>query len=509
MHHQHNLPTLTIITVSAYDLIRLKRTLQSISEISDLDVEHVTVLPKKDFDSIKHWSEACGHLANFRLIHDKGAGIYKAMNLGAYSANGKYLVFWNSGEIITRREEIVDLLTFLGRSKSPQVITQGEIEWKPRHEQSLDSYKDFIRGEVRSFISHQTYFIERNQFILIKGFSERYKVASDTELILKMSLQDIDVCEGIRPVFVENSQFASKNHRRARFENLLISFNFGMKHRSWKRFRSAIKQELLRLRIKIENTFEISSWSLLSKRSVLSLKGSTLKVDNFARNRIAQVFEELFLHESNRIELRRVAIVGGTVSDPEASIIHTHFNEAEFVVFGIQDAQVFFDLNEKNDFSQKKFDVVLVSQVLEHVWNHENFFNNISNILADDGLLWVACPMSNKLHGSPDYFSAGFTPSYLVKNLEMRNIRKIDSGGFGTKRLYFATHILPGWFTKRAHNFPLVFAFEDRKLPIKAILKLRFLSSLLFLSFVSPRKSLSERWFTESWFFGRKESLIE
>lgn len=75
----------------------------------------------------------------------------------------------------------------------------------------------------------------------------------------------------------------------------------------------------------------------------------------------------------------RVAILGGSSSDAEVQIIKQYSPLIEFSVIGIENENldqnfIFLDLNTLMDerFLQS-FDLVLCSQVLEHVWNHANF----------------------------------------------------------------------------------------------------------------------------------------
>jgi hypothetical protein len=58
-------------------------------------------------------------------------------------------------------------------------------------------------------------------------------------------------------------------------------------------------------------------------------------------------------------------------------------------------------------------------------------------------------------HGSPEYFSAGYAPSYLEKNFEMRGFQSLSSGCYGSQRYYKATHLLRLWSTRIEHDHPI------------------------------------------------------
>ena len=490
--------------MSALDSERLRSTLESLIEISNLDIEHITVLPPDDKDSIELWNEICSGKKNFHLLHDENQGIYKAMNIGGQAATGKFIVFWNSGERITSYRQVELLIDQLRICEFPQFISQGEIEWIPVHIQNDETYRMFIEGELGGFISHQTYFIDRKHFLNIGGFSSSFRVAADTDLILRMESEELTISTDVCPVFVQNSQFASLNNRIARLEILKISTTHGFRTKSFVRVSNTLRSEIRSWMKTLHRIFETPLSDNKLHHANSQNVSNTIYAENFGRNAILKCFQSSVLSNFKQTEIRRVAIVGGYLSDPEALFLAQEFPDADFVTVGIEVCDFSLDLNLRMDSEIPKFDVLLVSQVLEHVWNHQNFFDNVIALLGEGGYIWLACPASNKVHGSPDYFSGGFTQEYLVNNLLPRGVKMISSGGFGTKRLYWATHLIPGWLSSRGHSLPIFFAFNDRKLSVRCILTLRFLPILVALSFISSKPTSNPRWHTESWILGKK-----
>jgi hypothetical protein len=124
--------------------------------------------------------------------------------------------------------------------------------------------------------------------------------------------------------------------------------------------------------------------------------------------------------KENISEIPNCFVVGGTEQDPEYQLLMQLHPECTFQFLGLEAAKEdFISLDLNGDSSQlPNAKLVVCSQVLEHVWNHESFFRNLSRLTEVDGYLWLNVPMSNFVHGSPDYFSAGFTPEYLEKNLK-------------------------------------------------------------------------------------------
>lgn len=164
---------------------------------------------------------------------------------------------------------------------------------------------------------------------------------------------------------------------------------------------------------------------------------------------------------TSKPKLSEVAVVGGTSSDPEVSLLKEFLPNVTFHFFGIDnsnnDANYYhLDLNSTPEKTSIKFDLVLNSQVIEHVWNLSNAFDNLAQLTKDGGYLWINCPASNMPHGSPHYFSAGYTDGFIAANLRARNYEIIISKTIGSKRNYFMTHILRHWSTQAELNHPLI-----------------------------------------------------
>jgi SAM-dependent methyltransferase len=195
--------------------------------------------------------------------------------------------------------------------------------------------------------------------------------------------------------------------------------------------------------------------------------------------------------------IRTIALVGGSKSDPELEDF-AHRKNITITYFGVEDPVgeefIYLDLNELNNF-QRKFDLVISSQVLEHVWDLDTAFLNLRNLTKQNGLLWINCPTSNYAHGSPNYYSAGYTPEMISKNLEKIGFVILEQASFGSRRLYFLTHALQIWPSKSELSYPVFFGISKywfKQLP------LRFYSTLL-----SNEQSSDLKLATESIVLGR------
>ncbi len=90
-----------------------------------------------------------------------------------------------------------------------------------------------------------------------------------------------------------------------------------------------------------------------------------------------------------------------------------------------------FDLNISQSVD-KNYDLVLCSQVLEHFYDVKQAIQNLAKLVRQGGLLWIACPASNYAHGSPKYFSAGYTPGLITNPLPLEDFEVILQKNMGS-----------------------------------------------------------------------------
>jgi len=173
---------------------------------------------------------------------------------------------------------------------------------------------------------------------------------------------------------------------------------------------------------------------------------------NFLRNKVLDDFEKECLTEK---KLMKVAIVGGSLDDHEIPLIRDQYPNAHFEIYGIEKSQTFMDLNIITT-TTGEFDLVLCTNVIEHIFHHENFAKNLISLLNYDGILWCCFPYSDMYHGSPSYYSAGFDPDYAVRLFERNGGVAEKSKVISSKRGYLFTHLLKDWPSEFRFNHPLV-----------------------------------------------------
>jgi SAM-dependent methyltransferase len=204
-----------------------------------------------------------------------------------------------------------------------------------------------------------------------------------------------------------------------------------------------------------------------------------------------------------------VAIVGGSSKDPEVLILQKVHPGTKITYLGIdnygnENPWLNLDLNKPFELDES-FDLVVCSQVIEHLWNLEESFKSLAALVSGAGYIWINCPASNIAHGSPEYFSAGYSPEYLQRNFERFGFDSLISGSLGSQRYYKATHLLRLWSTKLEHSNP-VFGYRiSGKITLG---KLREMISRIpgRIMMATWNKNIVENidYSTETYYFGRK-----
>jgi SAM-dependent methyltransferase len=230
--------------------------------------------------------------------------------------------------------------------------------------------------------------------------------------------------------------------------------------------------------------------------------------ENFGRMLVLTEFltkiKNCFLSKSNL----KVALVGGYRTEPEIRALEYLGYSLDLHIFGIEQDMIKLDLNtmsKNTSATHGSFDLVLCSQVWEHIWNYEVAFLNLISLMSNGSYLWIAAPASNRRHGSPLYFSSGFTSEYFANNLTRIGLVVDSHEQLGTRRNYLATHILPTWLSVIGHKFPPLAAFSEHSLLPRVLLTIRYLVKTFGLLFASKKITTSGKFATESWALAKME----
>jgi len=125
------------------------------------------------------------------FISEPDRGIYNAMNKGIEAASGDILYFLNADDRLCDDSVIEDVVMVFARGPDLEVI-YGDLVWDVAGRMERKKQPSTITREslAAATILHQTVFARKHVFEATDGFSERYRVVSDYEWMLKVFLRD-------------------------------------------------------------------------------------------------------------------------------------------------------------------------------------------------------------------------------------------------------------------------------------------------------------------------------
>ena len=223
---------------------------------------------------------------------------------------------------------------------------------------------------------------------------------------------------------------------------------------------------------------------------------------------VLPIFRESVSSLFSNVDRIKVAIVGGSMQEPEIDVLKEVHGNFDLKIFNIDLDSIYLDLNfpmpNELELYLEYFDLVICNQVLEHLFDVKQALENLALLTKPNCYLWVNCPSSNHKHGSPYYFSAGYQSELIEELLKKFNITTELRGEIGCQRLYNITHKQQYWPSRKILNNPFLRGSEVKSLlfPLK-VLK-HFFKSIESLTW-NNKTEIGSKWTTETYYFGKKK----
>lgn len=119
----------------------------------------------------------------------------------------------------------------------------------------------------------------------------------------------------------------------------------------------------------------------------------------------------------------------------------------------------------------ESFDVVLCTEVIEHIPNPLLAFKEFSRILKPNGILLLTAPFCSISHYTPYYYATGFSPYYYQVHLPEYNFEIVEISANGNYFLYLYQELMR--LPSIAHKY------TDIKINFWERIKLKLTKSLL------------------------------
>ena len=174
--------TLAIVTINFNNLNGLKKTINSVKNQTDKQIEFI-IIDGGSTDGSKEFIEENQKHLNY-WVSEKDGGVYHAMNKGLEKVTSEYCLFLNSGDYLINEETIE---TVKNQIDSNATMSYGLIQWE---ETNLlwNPKKDLKAFEMtkKSLIPHQGTFFKTNILKKLNGYKENYKVISDWGIMVEL-----------------------------------------------------------------------------------------------------------------------------------------------------------------------------------------------------------------------------------------------------------------------------------------------------------------------------------
>lgn len=177
---------ISLITINYNDAVGLEKTINSVINQVNSNFEYIVIdgnstdgskaVIEKYQDELTYW------------VSEPDLGIYHAMNKGINVANGEYLLFLNSGDVLVNDthilsgcaeklvEDIVAFDCFLEKD--------DKIMGRRTHVENPTLFYAYKKG-----FKHQSTFIKRSLFQKVGLYNESYKIAGDYEFWIRCFLE--------------------------------------------------------------------------------------------------------------------------------------------------------------------------------------------------------------------------------------------------------------------------------------------------------------------------------
>jgi glycosyltransferase involved in cell wall biosynthesis len=176
-------PKFSIITVSYNAKDDLEKTIKSVSDQSFKNYEYI-IIDGNSTDGTKVVLKKYDREINY-WISERDEGIYNAMNKGAKVAKGEYLYFLNAGDTFHNKNVLKDVA---------EAIDNEDLLYGKIRVVNKENEKSYIRErtltkfnlKLGNKVSQQAVFIKKSVFEKVDGLNEKYRIASDFDLLCKV-----------------------------------------------------------------------------------------------------------------------------------------------------------------------------------------------------------------------------------------------------------------------------------------------------------------------------------
>ena len=180
---------ITIITITLNSESTIRDTLNSVYSQSYQNIEHIIVdggSKDSTLAIIRRYPNK-----NKKIIIKKGSNIYEAMNIGIKNSSGDFIAILNSDDIYQSESIIEEVVNIIKKNKNINIFLGNLIYFKDNNYYKIVRFysaKKFKPWMFRYGLMppHPSSFIRRSLYKKYGLYEERFKIASDFDLFLRL-----------------------------------------------------------------------------------------------------------------------------------------------------------------------------------------------------------------------------------------------------------------------------------------------------------------------------------
>lgn len=180
----------SIITVCFNSSTYIEKAIQSVLNQTYQNVEYVVVDGASTDGTVEIINRYADDIDAF--ISESDTGLYNAMNKGIAKATGDILFFLNSDDQFCDENVIADVAEDFVEKPDLEIVYGNVLMDSARGLSRWVQMQEITRKKLAGItINHQSIFTRKEIFEMTNGFSEKYKVVSDYDWLMKLVHSDI------------------------------------------------------------------------------------------------------------------------------------------------------------------------------------------------------------------------------------------------------------------------------------------------------------------------------
>lgn len=196
---------LSVVTVCYNAEKTIVETIESVLNQTYANIEYLIIDGKSTDNTLNIVEKYHSNCDNIRVISEKDAGIYNAMNKGIDIASGEYIYFLNAGDLFYNDTTVAIVMDRLKKTGLPDII-YGDIDvdyhtHKKRIEYAGKKRLNRILIALGITVCHQSVFA-KTYLMKERGFDEEYKLWADQEWLMYVLQRNVQIETIDQPVCV-------------------------------------------------------------------------------------------------------------------------------------------------------------------------------------------------------------------------------------------------------------------------------------------------------------------